>query len=266
MRHSSHRARWALAAAALVVAAALAMSPSLPDIRPAAASGDCAADPSLDGEEQAFLVLINNHRAANGLGPLAASYALSKAAQWKSQDMGANGYFAHDDLTRTWVQRIRDCGYGYNTYVGENIAAGVGSAQAAFDLWRNSPGHNANMLGANYTAIGIGRAFVSGSPYGWYWTTEFGGVVDAWPGGTPSPTATRTPTPTPTRTATPTRTPTRTATPTRTPSPTATRTATPSPSRTPTRTPTPTATAVPATATPPHDIGAPIGETITPLG
>ena len=31
------------------------------------------------------------------------------------------------------------------------------------------------MLGANYTAIGIGRAYTAGSPYGWYWTTDFGG-------------------------------------------------------------------------------------------
>lgn len=144
------------------------------------ATGDCVADERVDAEELAFLALVNQHRAQNGLAPLGLSYTLSRAGAWKSRDLGVNRYFAHDDLSRTWVQRIRDCGYRYNTYIGENIAAGVSSAQGAFDLWKNSPGHNANMLGANYTAIGIGREYVPGSPYGWYWTTEFGGVNDGY--------------------------------------------------------------------------------------
>lgn len=152
----------------------------LPDASTAAAAGDCTTSDVLEPDEQAFLTLINNYRAQNGRAPLHVSYTLSKAAQWKSTDMGINAYFAHDDLDRTWVQRIRDCGYGYGTYLGENIAAGYGNAQAVFDGWKNSPGHNANMLSANYTAIGIGKAIVPGSPYGTYWSTEFGGYDDGW--------------------------------------------------------------------------------------
>src|SRR2546422_210554 len=51
-------------------------------------------------------------------------------------------------------------------------------------------------------AIGIGRGYASGSVYGWYWTADFGGVVDAgrtaaafdvgyharWSGQSPDPT------------------------------------------------------------------------------
>jgi uncharacterized protein YkwD len=146
----------------------------------ATAAGDCTADGTLDTEERAFLVLINQHRAQNGRAPLGVSYMLSKAAQWKSNDLGVNAYFAHDDLNRTWVQRIRDCGYGYNTGLGENIAAGNSSALATFNQWKNSAGHNANMLSTGYATIGIGRAFVAGSPYSWYWTTEFGGFDDGY--------------------------------------------------------------------------------------
>jgi uncharacterized protein YkwD len=193
-----------------VVALAVAASHSPAGV----AAGDCTADASLDSEEQAFLTLINNHRAQNGRAPLSASFKLSKASQWKSTDMGENHYFAHDDLSRSWVQRIRDCGYSYNTYLGENIAAGNSSALATFNQWKNSSGHNANMLSTSYTAVGIGRAFVSGSPYGWYWTTDFGGIADPWPNATPTHSPTRTPTNTPTRT--PTNTPTRTPTPTHT--------------------------------------------------
>ena len=52
---------------------------------------------------------------------------------------------------------------------------------------------NANMLSTSYSAIGIGRAYTAGSPYSWYWTTEFGGVNDGWssieaPAAGPSPT------------------------------------------------------------------------------
>lgn len=161
----------------VAVVVALAPAPGAPLAR---AADGCNADETVDAEEQAFLKLINAHRAANGRAPLGLSYTLSRAAAWKSNDLGVNAYFAHDDLDRSWSQRIRDCGYGYNTYLGENLAAGVASAQAAFDMWRNSAGHNANMLGANYTAIGIGRAYVAGSPYGWYWTTVFGGVDDGY--------------------------------------------------------------------------------------
>jgi uncharacterized protein YkwD len=147
---------------------------------PAAAAGSCATTETFDAEEQAFLLLLNNHRAQNGLEPVVLSYTLSRAAQWKSVDLGVNRYFAHDDLTRSWVQRIRDCGYGYNTGLGEIIAAGNGTAQGAFNQWRNSPGHNNIMLGSGYRAVGIGRAYVQGSPYGWYWTAEFAGISDGW--------------------------------------------------------------------------------------
>jgi uncharacterized protein YkwD len=170
-----------------IAAIALAALAPLPRASVAQAAGDCTVDASLDSEERAFATLINNYRAQNGLAPLAVSYLLTKPSQWKSGDMAANDYFAHDDLSRTWVDRIRDCGYGYNTWLGENIAAGYQSAQAVFDAWRNSPGHNANMLGTNYTAIGIGRAYDASSPYGWYWTTDFGGVSDGFVWATEGP-------------------------------------------------------------------------------
>ena len=152
-----------------------------PSSTPTATTSTCsvsAAAIALDTEESAFLTLINGYRAANGAPALAISYTLTKSSAWKSHDLGANSYFAHDDLNRTWIQRIAACGYTASGYIGENIAAGYVSAQAVFDAWRNSPGHNANMVNATYRAIGIGREYVGGSPYGWYWTTDFGGVAD----------------------------------------------------------------------------------------
>ena len=188
-----------LAAAALVALALVASAGIRPTPR-ASAAGDCTIDATVDSEESAFLTLINNYRTQNGLVALKSSYMLTRASAWKSKDLATNNYFAHDDLTRTWAQRIRDCGYGFNTWLGENIAAGYTTAQAVFDGWKASPGHNANMLGANYTTIGIGRYFVQSSTYGWYWTTDFGGFSDGWAtvsdvtspigGGAPAPSGT----------------------------------------------------------------------------
>ena len=152
---------------------------------PAHAAGDCtvtAGEAALDAEEQAFLTQINNYRVANGRQPLKISYYLTRPSAWKSKHLGQNAYFAHDDtpINRPWYTRVQDCGYTYGTAVGENIAAGYTTAAQVFSGWQNSPGHNSNMLSTSYTAIGIGRHFVSGSPYGWYWTTVFGGVDDGW--------------------------------------------------------------------------------------
>jgi hypothetical protein len=62
-----------------------------------------------------------------------------------------------------------------NTWRGENLVAGTEGADYAFQMWRDSEGHRANMLGANYTVIGIARSYSVSSDFGWYWATEFGG-------------------------------------------------------------------------------------------
>ncbi len=133
----------------------------------------------LVSEEAQFLKLINAYRTNLKLPALKISPRLTKAARWMSADMGAKRYFSHtDSLGRTSRQRMTAFGYTYNTYTGENIAAGYSTAQSVFQAWVNSPGHLKNIKNPNYRAIGIGRVYTTGSPYGWYWTTDFGGYVD----------------------------------------------------------------------------------------
>lgn len=130
---------------------------------------------SPDGEELAFLDLINAYRAENGLGPLALQDELGDAAEFHSQDMATADYFAHTLSDGTSAgENISNFGYSGGTW-GENIAAGMETAAEALYYWQNSPGHNATMLDPNYTEIGIGRFYGDGSYYGWYWTTTFGG-------------------------------------------------------------------------------------------
>jgi len=153
-----------------------------------------------------------------------------------SGDMAENDYFSHtDSLGRDPFQRMADFGYNYNTWKGENLVAGSDTPQMAFELWRDSPGHNANMLNANFVVVGLAKAYGPDSVYGWYWAAEFGGYDD---GGGPPPTST--PVPTPTSEPSPTSTP--VPTPTPEPSPTSTPVPTPTPEPSPTSTPVATAT------------------------
>jgi uncharacterized protein YkwD len=147
------------------------------------AAGGAAS--SYSQEELAFLTLINQYRQTNGLGPLLLSDMVSDASAKHDLDMGKYKFFDHITKASDYYavgatpwDRMAASGYTYNTYLGENIAAGYATAAAVFQAWKNSSGHNANMLNSNYKVIGIALRVVSGSPYGSYWTTDFGGYVD----------------------------------------------------------------------------------------
>jgi hypothetical protein len=140
---------------------------------------------SYDSEELQFLELINDYRQHNGLGSLALSDTLSVSAERHDQDMARYSFFAHNTAdssyypvgSQPWDRMVAE-GYDYNTYKGENIAVGYETAEQAFAAWRNSPSHNHAMLDGTYRVIGIARINDPDSVHGWYWTTDFGGVVD----------------------------------------------------------------------------------------
>jgi uncharacterized protein YkwD len=143
------------------------------------AEGTSGALRDLEAQEAEFLRLINEYRGSKGLSPLVATKLLDQVAYDHSLDMATHAYFDHNDLAgKSPFDRMRAAGY-QGGWMAENIAAGNDSAAATFEQWKTSPGHDANMLGTHYKAIGIGRAHADGSPYGWYWTTDFGDVVDA---------------------------------------------------------------------------------------
>lgn len=214
----------AAAIAVLILAASV-----LPNAAPS------AADPSQDSEERQLLVLLNNYRTSNGRAALVLQEDLNEAADWYATDMATKNYFgsgqycaqfslpAHcDSLGRMPPARAK--AFGYPQSVGENSAAGFcassqkSAAQAVFDAWKGSSGHNANMLGSSYKSIGIGWAVNTNSKYKCYWVTDFGYYTGA--GSSPGPSATASPTPQPTTPRAPTPTPTPIAPPTPTPEPT----------------------------------------------
>ncbi len=161
-----------------VVAAVLAVL-----IAGVAAGEKSARATPYDAEELRFLQLINDYRKDNGLGPLLLSDTLSVASERHSQDMARYHFFAHITAASSYYavgsepwDRMRAEGYDYDTFMGENIAVGYASAEAAFAAWRRSPSHNAAMLDGRYRVIGIARIQPPGSR--WYWTTDFGATED----------------------------------------------------------------------------------------
>ena len=113
--------------------------------------------------------LVNQQRAANGLGPLLSDPTLDYAAQVWAQYLADNGLFQHSSAD--WRSAMISGG-GW-TFSGENIAAGHTSASQVMNAWMNSSGHRANILNSSYVGVGIG--YVKGGPYGHYWVQIFAG-------------------------------------------------------------------------------------------
>ena len=141
---------------------------------------------SYSAEEIAFVQLINDYRVSLGLNPLKTSDLLSESGDKHATDMAKYDFFNHYTERSDWFEpgdapwdRMATVGYTFNTYKGENIAAGQTTAAQVFDAWKNSPSHNENMVDPNYKVMGISLIFVSGSTYKYYWTTDFGGYIDS---------------------------------------------------------------------------------------
>jgi uncharacterized protein YkwD len=163
-----------------------------PTPAPAPTPSPTPAAGSLDTEEAQFLTLINNFRAQSGVGPLKISSALESASRWMSSDMASKNYGSHtDSLGRGTDARLAAFGYPYSPWA-ENIAGGSPDAQSVFNQWASycdpdpsgqcTYAHRRNMLSSAFLAIGIARAYSDSSNYGWYWTTDFGGVEDGGSG------------------------------------------------------------------------------------
>lgn len=145
------------------------------------------------------------------VAPLMWHYDLNQAARFHSLTLGTFPFFSHstpcelfEDIderfpgssngsfasscsssgSTTAGQRVNLFGAPYG---GENIAAGRSTPHGTFYQWLHEAsstsgcgftsqnGHRYNILRNAGPAMGVGHAQVSGSPYGNYWTQDFGG-------------------------------------------------------------------------------------------
>jgi uncharacterized protein YkwD len=152
---------------------------------PASPSGTLTAANtcSLSNFQTDLMALINQARASNqtcGITSFPATAALAwnsklfDASAAHSADMANNNYFSHTSLDgRTFDQRISAAGYGWSR-LGENIAAGQSSAASVMAGWMASPGHCSNIMGANFTEVGVACVINNSSTYHTYWTMDLG--------------------------------------------------------------------------------------------
>lgn len=126
--------------------------------------------------ETAIYNKVNEERAKAGVPALTYNTVMQKYARIKSQDMGDNNYFSHEDLNGNLITtQMKKDGVSYNAW-GENIAyiGGNVSADALAEQfmtnWMNSSGHRANILSTNFSSIGVGVYKIGNKVYA---TQEF---------------------------------------------------------------------------------------------
>ena len=125
---------------------------------------------ALSSLEQGVLADINVFRTQHHLAPLRLSSALTTSAREHSQQMAADGYFAHEsaDGSAFWkrIQRFYPAGSSRFWSVGENLlwsSPDVDPA-GALKLWLASPEHRANLLTARWREIGVSAVHATAAP------------------------------------------------------------------------------------------------------
>lgn len=106
--------------------------------------------------------------------PLAWNARLAGSALAHSRDMAARNYFSHTDKGGSQAGvRAQHAGYRWQR-IGENIAAGQGSAAQAVAGWLASPSHCPNIMNPHFTEMGAAYAVNPQSDSLIYWTQVFG--------------------------------------------------------------------------------------------
>lgn len=106
--------------------------------------------------------------------PLSWDQQLGETSLAHSQDMAEKDYFSHQGRDGSQAgDRARRQGYSWQR-IGENIAAGQGSAEQAVSGWLVSPGHCKNIMNPDFTEMGAAYATNPQSAATVYWTQVFG--------------------------------------------------------------------------------------------
>jgi uncharacterized protein YkwD len=190
--------------------------------------------------ESELVALTNQSRAAAGLKALKVDSTLTSVARWRSKDMIQNDYFSHDIPGYGQVfKKLDSIGYCYKV-AGENIGWNTYPDDVAtgqiHQMFMDSAGHRANILGKTWDVIGVGS--YKGADGKKMWTVLFADRCGSTAAATPKPTPRATPKPQPA--VRPLATPKPTPKPTPRPTPKPTPTPTPEPTPAPIPTPTPT--------------------------
>lgn len=120
------------------------------------------------------LQLINKYRRKNGLQPVKLDPLLTKAAKAHSRDLARHDRISHygSDGSNPWDRVVRS---GYKPQLAaENVGTGQLSIKEVMQGWKNSPGHNKNLLLADARHIGIALVYQEKTEYKTFWTLVLG--------------------------------------------------------------------------------------------
>jgi len=112
--------------------------------------------PYISNLEQGLLVLVNRERISRGLLPLSTFPALQQVARQRAAE-SVEWWENHrrPDGVRSWDTILPE--FGITGSGGENLARGsLTTPNLAFELWRNSPGHWAQIINPSYRHLGAG--------------------------------------------------------------------------------------------------------------
>lgn len=105
--------------------------------------------------------------------PLVLSATLSRLALAHAHDMARHGLLGHRGSDGSEpAQRVTRAGYRWRV-TAENVAAGQPGAEAVVAHWLDSPGHCANLMGAQFTEMGLAFAIEPRSSARIYWAQVF---------------------------------------------------------------------------------------------
>ncbi len=114
---------------------------------------------------------ISHYRAEHGLPAVTPDARLMRLAAEQANAMARADVLDHD-VARPFQARI--VSYGPAVAV-ENIAAGTRTFSATLDIWKHSPGHDANLRRIGVTRFGIASAEAPGSRYKIFWSLIMAG-------------------------------------------------------------------------------------------
>ncbi|EIJ80476.1 SCP-like extracellular [Bacillus methanolicus PB1] len=123
--------------------------------------------------EMQMFDLTNAERVKHGLAPLSWDERARRSARKHSLDMATNNFFDHVNLKgQDPFERMEAQGIRFWT-AGENIAMGYPSSIFAHEALMNSLGHRKNILKPDYTHVGMGVQFQTGTKVPYYTQNYF---------------------------------------------------------------------------------------------
>lgn len=125
-------------------------------------------------DAEAALELVNQYRKQNGLKPLKLNASLSEAAKNHSRDLAKWDRISHfgSDGSNPW-DRVKRTGYNARL-AAENVGTGQATIDEVFKGWKESPGHNKNLLLADAEHMGIALVQEPKTEFKTFWTLVFG--------------------------------------------------------------------------------------------